>query len=172
MSSKITTHNVGQVGEYRVASDLARSGFTVALPTGNAQAIDVLAYRSGLNLAIQVKSAKGLTHQFNLDKFLHIDDTAEGGQIINGPSPHMDPNVIIVFVWVGDTPDNDEFAWGDLRGFADLLLKSHGAYLAKHGGRRPGSNPKSRHCSLHKRELQAAFPASTLTDYLATLPAT
>ena len=56
MNQKIKT---GNAGEFFVAGELARRGFTVALPTAKVENIDLLAMRPGSfrQLAIQVKTA-------------------------------------------------------------------------------------------------------------------
>ena len=56
MNKKI---NTGNAGEFFVAGELARRGFTVALPTAKVENIDLLAMKPGSfrQIAIQVKTA-------------------------------------------------------------------------------------------------------------------
>lgn len=162
-----TRYGTGQTGEYLVAAELARQGFTVALPTGNAEAIDVLAYGFGLTHAIQVKTASRGDHQFNIGKFLTIVHEEDGRQQVIGRQKNLDPRVLIVFVLLGDAAGDDEFVWTDLGSFADFLAEVHTAYLQKNGGRRPGKNPMSMHAALSWKSLRGRFPSEHIFDLLA-----
>ncbi|MEB8388527.1 hypothetical protein OO012_14975 [Rhodobacteraceae bacterium KMM 6894] len=161
-----TRHGTGQTGEYLVAAELARHGFAVALPTGNAEAIDILAYGFDQSLAIQVKTAGRGNHQFNLGKFVQVDFQEDGTQNVLGRQESLDVNILIVFVFLGTAVGEDEFAWGTLGEFADFLGDAHRKYLAKNGGRRPGKNPRSLHASLTKKEIQERFTCSNVADLL------
>lgn len=161
-----TRHGAGQTGEYLVAAELARQGFTVALPTGNAEAIDIIAYGFGQSVAIQVKTAGRGDHQFNVGKFLKIVHEPDGRQIVVGPRDDLDPKILVVFVFLGDKAGADEFAWTSQGRFADFLAKMHREYLEKHGGRRPGKNPKSLHAALSRSQLQQRFPSQTALEFL------
>jgi hypothetical protein len=153
-----TRHGTGQTGEYLVAAELARHGFTVALPTGNAESIDVLAYGFGMSLAVQVKTAGRGDHQFNLGKFVDIAHEIDGRQDIRGRKDTLDPKILMALVFLGERAGDDQFCWTTLGDFADFLAESHANYLARNGGRRPGKNPKSMHASLSKKALQERFP--------------
>ena len=161
-----TRHGTGQTGEHLVAAELARQGFTVALPTGHAEAIDVLAYGFGQTLAIQVKTAARGDHQFNLGKFLTISHEDDGRQQILGRRPSLDPGVLMVFVFLGEKAGEDEFAWTEAGRFADFLAERHQNYLNQNGGRRPGSNPKSLHASIPPKDLKERFPARSLPEVI------
>lgn len=161
-----TRHGTGQTGEYLVAAELARQGFTVALPTGNAEAIDVLAYGFGKTLAIQVKTAGRGDHQFNLGKFVSIQFLEDGGQLVLGRTEKLDPEILIVFVFLGDKAGEDQFVWAFLGEFADFLAETHGAYLSRNGGRRPGKNAQSLHAALSRKVLQDRFPCKSVVDLL------
>lgn len=162
-------HGTGQTGEYLVAAELARHGFSVALPTGNAEAVDILAYGFGETLAVQVKTAGRGNHQFNLGKFVHVDFQEDGTQTVVGRRGNLDANILIVFVFLGAAIGEDEFAWGTLGEFADFLGDAHQKYLDKNGGRRPGKNPRSLHASLTKAALQERFTNSNVMDFLKSI---
>lgn len=51
-------NNTHLAGEYFVAAELYRRGFSVGMTIGNAKAIDILAYKNGLAIAIQVKAIR------------------------------------------------------------------------------------------------------------------
>lgn len=164
-----TRHGTGQTGEYLVAAELARHGFAVALPTGNAEAIDILAYGFDQTLAIQVKTAGRGDHQFNLGKFVQVVFQEDGTQTIVGRRENLDANILIVFVFLGAAIGEDEFAWGTLGEFADFLGDAHQKYLDKNGGRRPGKNPRSLHASLTKKIIQERFTYSNVIDLLKSI---
>ena len=161
-----TRHGTGQTGEYLVAADLAIHGLNAALPTGNAEAIDVLAYGFGKTLAIQVKTAGRGDHQFNLGKFVSIQFLEDGGQLVLERTEKLDPEILIVFVFLGDKAGEDQFAWTFLGEFADFLAETHGAYLSRNGGRRPGKNAQSLHAALSRKVLQDRFPCKSVVDLL------
>ena len=154
MTKVITRHNIGQAGEYLVASELARRGFTVALPTGNAESIDILVYGYGRSFAVQVKSVSGGVHQFNLGKFIDVVFEDDGRQSVKGARKDLDRNIYLVLVYIGEKPGNDEFLCTTAGDLADYLAKAHKSYLDNYGGRRPGSNPKSLHCAIKKEHFK------------------
>lgn len=53
---KIQSSSTGLSGEYFVAAELLRRGFTVGITMGNAKAIDILAEKDGNQYIIQVKA--------------------------------------------------------------------------------------------------------------------
>lgn len=53
---EIQPSSTGLSGEYFVAAELLRRGFSVGITMGNAKAIDILAERKGKQYIIQVKS--------------------------------------------------------------------------------------------------------------------
>lgn len=165
-----TRHGTGQTGEYLVAAELARLGFTVALPTGNAEVIDILAHGPGKSFAVQVKTAARGDHQFNLGKFIDISFEDDDRQTVHGRLPGLDSDVLIAFVFLGETAGEDEFAWTTVGEFADFLGAAHKAYLDRNNGRRPGKNPRSLHAAHNKTSLQSKFPAKSALEVLGAKP--
>lgn len=55
-NEKLSRSNSGLAGEYFVVAELYRRNFTVGITQGNAKAIDILAYKQGRPIAIQVKT--------------------------------------------------------------------------------------------------------------------
>lgn len=165
-----TRHGTGQTGEYLVAAELARMGFMVALPTGNAEAVDILAYGFGKTLAIQVKTAGRGDHQFNLGKFIDVEFHDDGRQEVHGRLRGLDTTILIVLVFLGTKAGEDEFTWALLNDFADFLAEEHSGYLLRKGGRRPGGNPKSLHAAHSKKVLQERFPGRNVFDVIAFNP--
>ena len=62
-----------QVGEYLVASELARRGFMVATFSGNVPDFDIIATDfKGDSCPVQVKAARRGSWQFSINKFVDI----------------------------------------------------------------------------------------------------
>ncbi|MBC8554033.1 MAG: ATP-binding protein [Candidatus Brocadiales bacterium] len=55
---KLERNSTHLAGEYFVAAELYRRGFSVGMTIGNAKAIDILAYKDKNPIAIQVKAIK------------------------------------------------------------------------------------------------------------------
>jgi alpha-D-ribose 1-methylphosphonate 5-triphosphate diphosphatase PhnM len=160
-----TRHGTGQTGEYLVAAELARQGFTVAIPTGNAESIDILAIRDKVRIAVQVKTAGRGNHQFNLGKFLEVrceNDHQEVVRILE----NLDTKLLIALVFLGDKAGEDQFAWCFMKDFAEFLAQSHKDYLSRNNGKRPGKNPKSLHAAFSRKALQAEFKFNNVNDLL------
>ncbi|MCF1192501.1 hypothetical protein LRR18_12975 [Mangrovimonas sp. AS39] len=58
ISEKLPKNSSGLSGEYFVAAELYRRGFSVGLTIGNAKAIDILAEKDGKAFQIQVKTIR------------------------------------------------------------------------------------------------------------------
>lgn len=54
--AEIQSSSTGLSGEYFVAAELLRRGYSVGITMGNAKAIDILAEKNGKNYIIQVKA--------------------------------------------------------------------------------------------------------------------
>lgn len=154
-------HSTGQAGEYLVAAELARQGFTVALPTGNAPDLDILAYRGGKTFAVQVKAVARGSHQFNLRKFVDIELQPDGVQKMHGPLDTLDPYLILALVFVGESVGQDELIWTTVCELAELLAREHQNYLDRHGGRRP-QNPTSMHTAISRKIFREQFGKNSL----------
>jgi hypothetical protein len=164
-----TRHGTGQTGEYLVAAELARQGFTVAIPTGNAESIDILAIRDKVRIAVQVKTAGRGNHQFNLAKFLDIRFNNDHQEVV-GILENLDTSLLMALVFLGEKAGEDEFAWCLMKDFAEFLGQCHKDYLSRNNGRRPGKNPKSLHAAISKKELQKRFQFNNADDLLKSIP--
>ena len=141
-----------QVGEYLVASELARRGLIVATFSGNVPDFDLIATDlKGTSCPIQVKTANGGSWQFSIDKFARI--TIDGNrQIIGEKIAHPIQHLVYVFVIASENYGNDQFfilEWSELQ---EIVIAHHARYLDSHGGVRPRV-PDSMHCSISKQEL-------------------
>ncbi|MBL9073108.1 group I intron-associated PD-(D/E)XK endonuclease [Tabrizicola sp.] len=152
----VNRHATGQTGEALVAAELARAGFIVALPTGNAEHIDILAYRAGENRAVQVKCVSKGSFQFSSNKFVDVALTGEIGnefQEVLGARKGIDENIDLVIVFLGQGPGSDRFYCIKLGDFAKFAANSHAAYINKHQGQRPGKNKASMHGAFTEQQL-------------------
>ena len=85
---------IKQIGEYLVACELARQGLLVATFSGNIPDFDLIATDlKGSSCPIQVKTIKGGSWQFSIDKFADI--TFEGNkQLIGDKKPLSMPHLV------------------------------------------------------------------------------
>lgn len=166
----LSKHNTGQTGEALVAAEFARRGYTVALPTGNARDIDILAYRNGRRVAVQVKAISKGALQVNMSKFLKVvyeDET--GKQIVEGRRSDLDLDICFVIVFLGDRLGKDRFYCGTLGDFVDALEAHHVGYLEKNGGMRPGKNKKSLHAAMTENQIRESGKFKRLEEFLTSL---
>ena len=142
-----------QIGEYLVASELARRGFLVATFSGNVPDFDLIATDfKGSSCLIQVKTIKGGSWQFSIDKFAEI--TFEGdAQRIGKKKPLPIPELICVFVLTADHYGKDQFFVLEWAQVQETLMRNHKRWLDLHGGKRP-RKPTSMHCSIFPKDLQ------------------
>ncbi|MDP1669880.1 group I intron-associated PD-(D/E)XK endonuclease [Phaeovulum sp.] len=155
--SATNRYQTGQIGELLVAAELARMGYAVALPTGNAVDFDILAYKNDHKLAVQVKSSAGKFIQLNLSKFLDIEMGIDGrSQIVHGPRSNLDKDLLVAAVFLGKASGSDRIYCAKMNEFSCLLSEYHKEYLNKHGGERPGNNKASMHAACKESYFKDA----------------
>ena len=142
-----------QIGEYLVASELARRGLLVATFSGNVPDFDLIATDlKGSSCPIQVKTIKAGAWQFSMDKF--VDITFDGSkQLVGHKKPLPIQQLVCVFVIAGAKYGQDQFFVLEWSRVQALLIANHTRYLVSHGGVRP-KNPKSLHCSILQSDLR------------------
>ena len=137
MSRGWANQTTKQVGEYRVAAELSRMGFISTPFAGGVPHYDILATNEkGRFIAVQVKTIRGRSWQFDIRKFAAIRLDGKR-QMIDGVNPEPYPGLWCVLVALGDARSEDQFyvlRWKKLR---DLIVRHHRAVLQKHGGVRP-----------------------------------
>jgi len=141
----------GQIGESLVVAELGRRGIVATAFAGNVPDIDLLAYRNGRTIALQVKSVRTGSVSFNAKRFMTIEFEGDR-QIITETAPGLDASLIFVFVRIGLRSGEDDFfilEQGTLQG---IIHTNHAAWLAKHGGIRP-ENPQSTHTAVSIAQL-------------------
>lgn len=155
----------GLTGELLVATELARLGFQVCLPSGNSPDLDMLAYRGGEVLAVQVKSAGvGNAIQLGLKKFLTLETDPETGvQVMTAKQPPLDDKLYVAFVYLGKQAGQDRIYVGRAPKIADFLERQHLAYLGRNSGVRPGRNKESDHIAVAEKDVMDCAAFSTLT---------
>ena len=144
---------IKQVGEYLVACELARKGLLVATFSGNVPDFDLIATDlKGSSCPIQVKTIKGGSWQFSIEKF--ADVTLEGNrQLIGAKKPLSIPGLVCVFVLAAEEYGKDQFyvlEWSEVQ---DITIANYMHWLDLHGGVRP-KKPTSMHCSIVERDLR------------------
>jgi hypothetical protein len=144
---------IKQIGEYLVACELARRGLLVATFSGNVPDFDLIVTDSmGSSCPIQVKTVRGGSWQFSIDKL--ADVTFDGNkQIIGNPKPLSIPDLIFVFVIAGDRYGEDQFFILDWARVQEIVIANHKRWLEAHGGVRP-RKPESMHCAVTKEDLR------------------
>jgi hypothetical protein len=143
---------IKQLGEYLVASELARRGLLVATFSGNVPGYDLIATDlKGASCPIQVKTIRGGAWQFKVDTFADI--TLDGSkQIIGNKRPLSIPQLVCVFVLAGDECGEDRFFVLEWSKVQDIVIANHRRWLDSHGGARP-KKPDSMHCSVVETDL-------------------
>ena len=144
---------IKQIGEYLVACELARRGLLVATFSGNVPDFDLIATNiKGSSCPIQVKTIKGGSWQFSIDKF--ADVTFDGNkQIIGNRKPLSIPDLVCVFVVAAEKYGEDQFFVLEWSKVQDIIISNHIRWLDSHGGVRP-RKPDSLHCAIVQSALQ------------------
>jgi hypothetical protein len=143
-------------GEYLVAAELCRLGLVAAPFAGNVPHYDVIASDPrGGHLAVQVKTIRGSSWQFDIRSFL--DASFDGRrQVLGRAKREPYPRLACVLVALKNgTPDSaDRFfvlPWRKLRA---IVVRGYRRYLMKHGYVRPRS-PESFHTKVDIAEVAA-----------------
>ena len=143
---------MGQIGESLVVAELGRRGIVATAFAGNVPDIDLLTYKNGKTQALQVKAWRTGSVHFDATRFLHI---AINGNLqnVNAIDEELDPDLIYVFVLVGERSGEDRFFILTQRKLQSQIFEMYRFYLAKHGGQRP-------------RNAQTTHHAVTLSDLM------
>lgn len=151
---KVDRQATGQAGEFLVASRLARLGYSVALPSGNARDYDLFAYKGGTTRVVQVKCISKGDLQLNLGRFLEIEMDGDR-QIITFLKQCPDPNIDFVAVFLRKPSEGDNLICRKLGDFQEYAVGRHKDTLAQFGGKRSLTprKPDSLHASFTLEEL-------------------
>ena len=151
MPRNFKTQLAGQIGESLVVAELGRRGIVATSFAGNVPDIDLLAYKDGSSIHLQIKSVRTGSISFDAKRFLLIDFDGDR-QIVREPDPDIDGDLIYVFVSIGNAAGEDRFFILEQRQIQQMVNGNHVAWLGKHGGIRP-KNPQSTHTAVHLAQL-------------------
>lgn len=152
MAKNFSNQLAGQIGESLVVAEMGRRGWIATAFSGNVPDIDVLGYRDGEVIHIQVKAWSKGSVSFDAKRFLNI--RWEGShQIVDGFARDLDPRLIYVFVRLGDKAGYDRYFVLNEKQLANLVRSGYEAFLAKHGGVRP-RNIKTTHNAVSVEQLR------------------
>jgi hypothetical protein len=141
----------GQLGEALVVAELGRRNVIATGFAGNVPDIDLLAYKDGHTIAVQVKAWRSGAVSFDAKHYLTI--TNEGDtQIISGIDESRDPDLIFVFVKIGEELGKDFFYLLKQIELQRIIEDGYTSFLNKHGGIRP-RNPLTTHNSVTLEQL-------------------
>lgn len=153
MATGRNNQTIKQVGEYLVASELARRRFLVATFSGNVPDFDMIATDSkGKSTPIQVKTSRNGSWQFTINKFADIS-FSEKKQIIGKKIENEIKDLICVFVVAKETYGNDRFYIVNWSEAQDIIINHHQYWLDIHGGERP-KKFDSMHCAISEKDLE------------------
>jgi hypothetical protein len=136
-----------QIGEHLVAAELGRRKYAATPFSGNVPMFDLLvADEAGHAIPIQVKAIRGASWQFTADRFLQVE-IKDGEQFVRGASKLTNPDLVCIFVLVGNQLGEDRFYIFQSRDLQKHFLQHY------RGGRRP-KNPNSLHCAVWPDHLK------------------
>ena len=144
-----------QIGEYLVASELARQGLLVATFSGNVPDFDIVATdERGSSIPIQVKAIRGGSWQFHATKFVAITFNGRK-QVLGKLVKPRKTQQICVLVLIQESGKDRFFVctWEQLR---NMAVSKYKAWLAEHDNVRPYKYD-SLHCSLLPTDLEGQF---------------
>jgi len=140
-----------QIGESLVVSELGRRGIVATSFSGNLPDIDLLAYKNGSSLALQVKAWRGGSVSFDAKRFLEISLNGNV-QKVEGFVSDLNNELRYVFVKIGKAAGEDRFFVLTQRDLARIVRRGYESFLQKHHGVRP-RNPSTTHNAVTEESL-------------------
>ena len=153
MARNFSKQLAGQIGESVVVAELGRRGIVATALAGNVPDIDLLAYKGGKTSALQVKAWHRGAVCINATRFLNID-IVNGFQRVIGPNEDLDPNLIFIFVLIGEKAAADRFFLMTQNELQSLIQQAYKSFLDKHDSKRP-RNAQTTHHSVTLAQLKA-----------------
>ncbi len=154
---KRSNYLAGQLAEHLVCAELYRKDYVSAPFAGNLPDIDlVVADKELRTIPIQVKAKRGIKGSFHGDSldWMNIRFTEDGRQIIEGKKEILRPDLIYVYVQLGEEYGEDRFFILRKRDVQEIQYNKHLAWNLAHNQRRV-RNPKSTHCALSTKDLES-----------------
>ena len=136
MARSFKAQLAGQIGEALVVAELGRRGIVATAFAGNVPDIDLLAYKGGRTAALQVKAWRNGSVSFDATRYIQISIDDEI-QTVTGIDEDLDPDLIFIFVLIGDTAGKDRFFLLPQRSLQLLIEQAYTQFLNKHRGKRP-----------------------------------
>ena len=151
MEKNYSTQLAGQIGESLIVAELGRRGIVATAFAGNVPEIDLLAYKDGATISLQVKAWRGGSVSFDAKNYLQIE-FIERQQNVVGLQKFNDENLIYVFVKIGEKIGSDKFFILSKRVLANIICENYISFLSKHNGQRP-RNYLTTHCAVGESDL-------------------
>lgn len=151
MARNFKTQLAGQIGEALVVAEFGRRGIVATAFAGNVPDIDLLVYKGGRTSAVQVKAWRNGSVSFDATRYLQIQ-IEDDIQTVTGVDETLDPDLIFVFVMIGETLGTDQFFLLTQCELQSLIRQGYTSFLNKHGGRRP-RNAQTTHNSVTLEQL-------------------
>jgi hypothetical protein len=151
MARSFKTQLAGQIGEALVVAEMGRRDIVATALAGNVPDIDLLAYKDGKTVAVQVKSWRNGAVSFDATRYLKISIVDEI-QTVTGIDESLDPDLIFVFVLISSELGTDRFFLLTQRNLQLLIEQGYTSFLSKHGGKRP-RNTHTTHNSVTLEQL-------------------
>jgi hypothetical protein len=151
MARSFKTQLAGQIGEALVVAELGRRDIVATAFAGNVPDIDLLAYKGGRTAALQVKAWRNGSVSFDATRYLQISIDDEM-QTVTGIHEDLDPDLIFIFVLIGDSTGTDRFFLLPQRSLQLLIEQGYKHFLSKHRGKRP-RNAQTTHNAVTLEQL-------------------
>ena len=153
MSRNFETQLAGQIGESLVVAELGRRNIVATCFAGNVPDIDLLAYRDGKTQHLKVKAWRNGAVNFDARRFLNIK-IENNIQTVEGPDKSLDPNLIFVFVKIGNKIGNDKFFILQQSALQLIIQKNYIEFIDSY----KGDIPRNRQKTQNSVNLQHLFP--------------
>jgi hypothetical protein len=151
MARSFKTQLAGQIGESLVVAELGRRGIVATAFAGNVPDIDLLGYKDGKTLHLQVKAWSAGSVSFNATRFLNIR-REEKAQIVDGLVAGLDVELVYVFVKIGEVAGQDRFFVLKQGVLAEIMRAGYENFLSKHNGVRP-RNADTTHVAISEADV-------------------
>ncbi|MBM4414796.1 MAG: hypothetical protein FJ035_00675 [Chloroflexi bacterium] len=139
-----------KLGESLVVAELARRGIVATAFSGSVPDIDILAYKDGATLPLQVKTWRGGGVQFNASRFLEISQQGNRQSVI--AERELKGTLTYVFVRVAEDTRSDRYFVLDQLQLRSIVHDNYQGFLDKHDGVRP-RNPQTTHVAVYEPDL-------------------
>ena len=143
---------IKSIGEFSTCAELARRGYLATPFAGNVPEFDLVYTNAKFQVHhLQVKATR-TQWQFNAERYINIQQNADGTQRVTGKVKLPLPGMVYVFVQVGSKAGKDKFFIISAIELQKMIYKGYKAYLVKHMYKRP-QNQKSTHWAINSNEL-------------------